>query len=94
MLVTYYGNVIVLLSNLFLALAVFSSNYTVSLICVGFIVLMLTILQVALLWQYEAIEVARNTLRRVPPCALTYWRAVARSCSIFTPSAISASVIT
>jgi len=35
-LVTYYGNVIVLLSNL--ALAVFSSNYTVSLICVGFIV--------------------------------------------------------
>jgi len=66
LLVTYYGNVIVLLSNLFLAFAVFPSDYTVLLICVGFVVLMLTILQVGWLQQYEAIEVETNVLQRVP----------------------------
>ena len=69
-LVTYYGNVIVLLTNSLLAFAVFPPRYTVLLICVGFGVLMLIILEVAWLSQYDAIDVTDHLRWRVVPIEL------------------------
>jgi hypothetical protein len=65
-LVTYYGNVIVLLANSLLAFAVFPPRYTVLLICVGFGVLMLIIIEVAWLSQYDAIDVTDHLRLKVP----------------------------
>jgi hypothetical protein len=56
-LVTYYANVIVLLANCFLAFAVFPYAWFVWLICIGFAVLMVIVLEVAWLSQYDAIDV-------------------------------------
>jgi hypothetical protein len=64
--VTYFANVIVLLSNMLLAFAVFPSDYTVWLIGIGFVVLMLIVLEVAWLLQYDAVDVADHFRLRVP----------------------------
>ena len=62
-LVTYYANVIVLLANCFLAFAVFPSPYIIWLICIGFTVLMVIVLEIAWLSQYDAIDI--TDLKRV-----------------------------
>jgi hypothetical protein len=56
-LVTYYANVIVLLANCFLAFAVFPCAYIIWLICIGFAVLMVIVLKIAWLSQYDAIDI-------------------------------------
>jgi hypothetical protein len=62
-LVTYYANVIVLLANCFLAFAVFPSTYIVWLICIGFAVLMVMVLEIAWLSQYDAIDITDDLKR-------------------------------